>query len=310
MFPTSTHALQALSPLRDHHVTQADLDTWTPGVGSALLDAGFLVRSGHASRIPCPACSEIHDVEIHRSPTDSSRFFVHCPDAGFQSVDSALFQQYRVDHHALINWFGTALGSRHAAEALTDSAWCLPRISIGDMRFRFVFVRDIPEGSKRAQWDSLGLTPRTVLLSFGPQLNVPDYCPDVALSHTLWAYLDEDDDTHQLISLVEDLIEVLTPSAPARKPKVAKTATKQAGLDKLRQELVAHIRSSQDTWRKTGTILPRPEQKHFAKLCDTTESTISRRLKDSSPLGHKVQELWAIAEDEYRIQDFNPLLYQ
>lgn len=307
MFQTPVEALQALTPFPDPRLTNEDLDEWHPSVITILRDAGFLVPMDCAKYLQCPDCGRLH--HFIRHPDHPAQAIASCHLSGVTTLPASAHQDWTIDHGALATWIGEQLGATAApVVALPDLAWRWNRLPIAGARRVLVVIRTWSTSMPVGQWHYLGLAPKAIMLSFGAKPIAASSHDPAVFTASLWSYIDDADDDLRLA--VDDLMQaILATESTQAKPQrsiAGKRAARSRAIGLLREELTAHLHSSQDALRHGHPMLPRPAQKELARRLGLSAPTVNRCLKkDKTPEACRIQHMWEMAHDESEVRAFS-----
>lgn len=267
-----------------------------------FLSMGFLRLAAPARLLPCPDCNDgllpIHGL----APTAQSATTLHllCPDCGLVAIDSSQVTRYAIQLKTIVSSIAMTAGA--VKQPLVQVQRHLWRLGLmpAPVRSKEAFVVTGPvQGRGLTIRRFFRRNPKAILLfptTLGRQ-NWKGKVPEIVTSIGEFLSLQNGSlhfDQAKFGSALRDLI----PAEKAKK-RTARRAPRSTAIEKLEQEIEAHLVAARDYARHTRDttgepqLLPRPTQRELGRRLRFSESRVSNCLRD--PKARTLKLLWETA---------------
>jgi len=293
--------------LDSHHDpwwTYEYVEHWQRGQLEQCLAAGLLVPAGYASTASCPGCSETAEVTLVTNKVDQkSEACLSCGQCGCCRVPLDHVSCWRLDFSLFLDRLCEAIDAAGDREEIVRGrVWRLGKCYWAGASRSVYFGRRLQRLDSSQVIRRVGFSAGAVLLvpSAGPraELELPNLPTIVRLVDVLsWRATDFSlDHVH-----VNDQLSAIQ-SRPVR---AGKRASRLSVIERLKHELVAHLRAARDhaiaTRDRSGQadLLPRPTHDLLARQLKVSRPTITRCFEDKA--AGEVRRLWELAGDVERL---------
>lgn len=255
-----------------------------------ILGNDFFVETQAARECWCPECND----ELADLVFINQKAFFTCPTCGILPADTEHLRRWTFHTQAFVARVAQLIDASATAQTLIpDRLWLLGRYR-RDTRSRNVLLAC---GATRPDWSqllqSITLPARSIWL-LGPLAAARNSLPETLPLATIVRWTGGLELDH---AAFDDFF--AEPDTPKKRP-TAKRAGRSAAIEKLRKQLIEHLRAAREYARDTqdqgeARLLPRPTQSHLATATGLTNAAISRCLSD--PAARELQLLWRTAAD-------------
>lgn len=281
---------------------------WTKEDWSFIEKHRLLRELEPAGSANCRDCSRRYEVEYICDRDGNQRGYIHCDDCGLEPVEPDRLKRWELDTPAMLqSVFSDLKLSLEVVES--NCLWRVGRATWAGRSRRLWFVRSSPSHCSDAI-DVLKRNPKAVV--FAPTKEIAARWQDATNTfvHSL-----EDTTAIKTDRLVLDTDEIETRISDIgdggqnpRKKQIKKRGDRLASAERIRNELIAHLRAANEhaySLRElTGTpvLMKPPTQKMLASMTGLSNSTVSRCLGDNGI--PELQFYWETAHDLDRIMTF------
>ena len=290
----------------DEEVTEqaaAERDAW---IASGLLHS--LPPATHAE---CPRCPDgaggvVRMLADRQTGRVTAR--IACAQCGLAEVPLDSLQRWRIGLERFAANLARALGSRTKPSAFADErGWSLGRAACAGLSREFFLVRAVDAESRALVQAVVGSHPKAVV--FVPTTEeMQDGCrlgPQMVIA--LSDFLSMKDgvfhiDRESLDAAIRGNADASTKAG--KKPSL-KRASRVAMIEKLCEELKAHVRAAKnhahERTSRTGEpeLLPRPSKAQLGKQAGLRPDEVTRCFQDKT--AHQLRLLWEMADDLHQI---------
>lgn len=274
----------------------------------SLCAMGVLRDAPDAKSWTCTECGHRSHLNFIVDKAGIAHAFSCCTDCGPNKIDAQLLKRWVIDTRKLLEilFCKTKLAIQQRGN---NPLWQVGRATWAGRSREIWFVRSFRPSNTTSILSELGTSPNAIV--FTPTFSVADRLR--AKIENLVIPLDSIVELHNGEfcmdrECVESKIKDRELSAKPKRTPTPRRAEKLVGIDKLKDELNAHMISARDhaidTKQRTGepALLPRPLQKDLAKRAGISKTAVSRRLCD---LGDpELQILWNAADNLYDVMNW------
>ena len=255
-----------------------------------ILETDLFVETQSARECWCAECND----ELADLVFINQKAFFTCPACGILPAETERLRRWTFHASAFVAHVAQLIDATATAQTLIpDRLWHLGRYR-RDTRSRNVLMAC---GATRADWsqlvNSITLPARPIWL-LGPLAAAQQQLPDALSLAAVARWTGELELDH---AAFDDFF--AEPETPKKRP-AAKRAGRSAAIEKLRKQLIEHLRAAREYARATQDqgeprLLPRPTQTHLASASGLTNAAISRCLSD--PTARELKLLWQTADN-------------
>ncbi|MBX3433292.1 MAG: hypothetical protein KF847_08225 [Pirellulales bacterium] len=276
----------------------------------AAFNPSIVIRgAASAGSADCPDCSRRCRVDFIQDKSGQPRGYIYCPDCGLAEATAESLARWEVSTDAMLE----AIFCGHSlaiVQRVPGQLWQVGKANWSGRSREIWFARAFRRGKVDAAIQVLSRRPKSIL--FTPtEVGAEQWreCTQnlvIALESTLVlcdATIGFDS------SYVEGrIVDAGLSNGATDKRQSKKRADRAVNIERLKQEVISHLRAARDhayaTKVQTGEpeLLARPTQKALAERVGLTESVVSRCMND--PAARELTLYWDTALDLDKIMSW------
>jgi hypothetical protein len=274
-----------------------------PGQRDLILSSGLIGPTEPTTFAECPHCGpgtmgRVHPIQDRR--TGRISFRLPCRTCGLVEVPADALRLWQLDVAAFAAAVARAVGARGEPDPFADGrGWFLGRGAWAKRSHEAFLLRAVHAAKVPLLRDRLARHPKAVVFAATPEDAAAWRPHGTQTLVPLGEVLAFDGELRGDTAAVEAAV-AAPASAVSRRP-VGRKSPLLARIDRLKQELVAHIRAARkyafDQRERTGEprLLERPSKSKLGELAGLKPYEVTRCFDDDA--GRELVLLWEVADD-------------
>jgi hypothetical protein len=271
-----------------------------------LLSIGLIRPADPSSFAECPHCGLGTIARVNprlNGHSGQTSLWLPCGECGLVEVAAESLRRWTLDVVAFAAAVAQAAGTQGQPEPFADGrGWFLGRATWAKRSHEVFLLRAVHAEKVPQLRDRLGTHPKAVVFTATAE-DASAWVPHAGDQRVvaLDAILSFEGELRCDIAVLEAMLLPEPVAVRVPNPRTARRAGLLAKIDRLKSELVEHIRTAKryayDMEERTGeaALLPRPTKSHLAKLAGLQPHDVTRCFRDSS--GRELRILWEMADD-------------
>lgn len=279
-----------------------------------LVTMGLIRPTDPTSYTECPHCGpgsmgRVHPLVNRRA--SRTAFWLPCRECGLVEIPADALRRWQLDLPAFAGAVAQAAGVRGEPQSFADDrGWFLGRATWAKRSHEVFLVRAVFGEAVPALRQRLDRHPKAVVLAATSEdaLALGPHAGDRRVVD-LGAILTFDGELRCDVAVLDDMLQPEPVSAKVTGPRpAARKAMLLTKIDRLKQELIAHIRAAkryaydQEDCSGEPRLLERPSKSKLGQLAGLKPYEVTRCFEDEA--GRELVLLWDVADDLNQIMRY------
>lgn len=291
-----------------------ELSRQFPAHRDRLISIGLIRATDPSAFSECPHCGPGTMGRVQprmNRRTGQTSLWLPCRECGLVEVSGDALRRWTLDLATFAAGVARAVGARGDPQPFADGrGWFLGRGTWAKRSHEVFLLRAVHAERVPLLRERLATHPKAVVFAATPE-DAAAWGPHAGDQRVvvLDSILSFDGELRCDVAAVESLLQPEPVAVKASGPRpTTRRATLLTKIDRLKSELIAHIRAAKrfayDTAERTGEakLLPRPTKSKLAELAGLKPHDVTRCFADAS--GRELRLLWEMAGDLEQIMRY------